>query len=110
MFRSIAVAVALGWVGAAWAEMTIPCTAQEDCSEGFYCHFPPRCDFDNVSCVGTCESTEPGGEGAVCNQYRMCSDGLACCYPCGVPGCERICTVPCDRGEPYCFGGCYLYP
>ena len=111
MFKSIAAAVALAGVGVAWAELTVPCAVQEDCGQGFYCHLPPRCYLDNVSCTGNCESTEPGGEGEVCNQYRSCIDELACCYPCGIPGCESMCTVPCDdRVEPYCFRGCYLYP
>lgn len=39
-----------------------------------------------------------------------CADGLACCYPCGIPGCQFTCQEPCDPAEPWCTGGCPLLP
>lgn len=85
-----------------------PCSAQEDCDTGLYCHIPPRCE--EGGCDGVCETTDPAGDGEVCNAYRSCDTGLVCCYPCGIPGCESRCTVPCSAGTPGCFGGCFLFP
>jgi hypothetical protein len=34
-------------------------------------------------------------EGEVCDGMPdACMAGLACCYPCGVPGCQSVCTKP----------------
>lgn len=44
------------------------------------------------------------------NAPYACSTGLACCYPCGIPGCTNTCTPACAAGSPGCFGGCYLFP
>lgn len=116
----IVVAAALAGAGAApgaWLGRSAhavegqACQVQEDCPTGFYCHFSPMCGLWNEtgSCPGDCQSTAPGQEGDVCNRYRQCADGLVCCYPCGIAGCENRCAVPCSPG-PGCFHGCYLYP
>ena len=39
-----------------------------------------------------------------------CAPGLACCYPCGIPGCSNRCQTPCPAGSPGCFNGCPLVP
>ena len=55
-----------------------------------------------------------GGLGAICAGAPdgavavACAPGLACCYPCGIPGCASRCAVPCDAGS--CAGGCPLIP
>jgi hypothetical protein len=55
-----------------------------------------------------------GGVGAICagapdgTVAVACAPGLACCYPCGIPGCASRCAVPCDAGS--CAGGCPLIP
>jgi hypothetical protein len=41
----------------------------------------------------------------------MCASQLACCYPCGIPGCSFTCTSPCDPdSDPGCVDGCMLVP
>ena len=51
------------------------------------------------------------GVGDVCDpDANRCGAGLACCYPCGVPGCDNVCVVPCDPSEPFCVDGCVLVP
>ncbi len=39
---------------------------------------------------------------------RECAPGLACCYPCGIQGCNFQCTVACAPGSPGCSNGCLL--
>lgn len=54
-----------------------------------------------------------GAIGALCGQSAggaMCAQGLACCYPCGIPGCDFKCTTPCDPNSPGCMNGCMLLP
>src|SRR5205823_2393994 len=36
---------------------------------------------------GKCGQSADGG---------ACADGLACCYPCGMPDCDFVCTTPCN--------------
>lgn len=51
--------------------------------------------------------------GELCGQDAegiTCGTELACCYPCGIPGCEFTCTQACDDGDPGCFGGCFALP
>jgi hypothetical protein len=43
------------------------------------------------------------GHGEVCHAYdgsldRPCAEGLSCCYPCGIDGCDSVCHTPeeCD--------------
>jgi hypothetical protein len=105
---SILGVVILCSAGASAAEGPQYCVTDDDCAPGFICHYPPFCWDD--PCPGVCISTDPGGEGEICEVRRPCMNGLACCYPCGVPDCEYVCTVPCHRGDPCCFNGCYLYP
>ena len=40
-----------------------------------------------------------GGPGTVCTGSLAgeCSTGLLCCYPCGIPDCERVCMMPDPR-------------
>jgi hypothetical protein len=111
MFKSIIrslAAVILCSAGASAAEGPQYCVTDDDCGAGFICHDRPYC-FDEP-CRGTCLSTEPGAEGDICEARRLCMEDLVCCYPCGIAGCDTICTVPCHEGDPGCFGGCYLYP
>ncbi len=51
-----------------------------------------------------------GQVGAVCGQDGSppCDPELVCCYPCGIPGCQNQCTVPCTGVE--CVGGCMAVP
>jgi len=53
------------------------------------------------------------GEGQLCGSSAneaMCGPGLACCYPCGIRGCDFVCTVACDPSEPGCANGCIPAP
>jgi len=57
-------------------------------------------------------ATGLGGNGDPCGQSangRSCAQGLACCYPCGIPGCVYRCQTPCAAG-PGCVNGCLLIP
>ena len=50
-------------------------------------------------------STSAGlSEGSVCATDAQCATGLLCCYPCGIQGCDNVCSVP----QP--GGGCFMYP
>lgn len=42
----------------------------------------------------------PGGD--------PCGAGLACCYPCGIPGCTNRCEPACKDGQPGCSNGCWM--
>ncbi|UQA59804.1 hypothetical protein [Polyangium aurulentum] len=51
--------------------------------------------------------------GALCGQSAngaMCGAGLACCYPCGIPGCDFKCVAACDPNTPGCADGCIPAP
>lgn len=37
---------------------------------------------------------------------NACGDDMACCYPCGIPGCAFTCMGVCDPNDPLCSGGC----
>lgn len=59
---------------------------------------------------GWAELREPCGLSA---NGKPCRPELACCYPCGIPGCTHTCTIPCQpdgglQGAP-CVMGCILY-
>ena len=67
------------------------------------------------------ESGGPSGEGGaggesllgkVCEQGSdVCGAALACCYPCGIEGCDFVCEERCDEGNPACDqNGCLLKP
>lgn len=48
-------------------------------------------------------------EGDLCGgDLGECGRGLSCCYPCGIPGCENVCTPTCY--DDWCSGGCPMYP
>jgi len=51
-------------------------------------------------------------EGEICGggSELECAPELSCCYPCGIEGCDFVCTPSCDDSDPGCIGGCYLYP
>lgn len=42
----------------------------------------------------------PGGD--------PCGAGLACCYPCGIPGCSNRCEPACKATDPGCSNGCMM--
>jgi hypothetical protein len=50
---------------------------------------------------GACGQSADGG---------ACAAGLACCYPCGIPGCPYTCTTPCAPSMPGCSNGCPELP
>ena len=106
-----------------------PCDATCDCyGNGLPYPEPcaalcPTCDnywvCEAGHCIDGCGPVPPeskkceGGQmGDPCGQDGgPCADGLACCYPCGIPGCTFTCTQACDPAtEPGCFDGCYLFP
>lgn len=37
-----------------------------------------------------CQSGEQSPE----EIHRACAEGLGCCYPCGVQGCDSVCATP----------------
>ncbi|MBK9034886.1 MAG: hypothetical protein IPL61_27085 [Myxococcales bacterium] len=52
-----------------------------------------------------------GGEGTICRigeghpqgdqaTATPCADGLQCCYPCGIPGCDSVCMTDCGPPRP----------
>lgn len=58
------------------------CGADQSFSAELGCQTDPRC------------TGEEGREGDVCDPASShCGDGLACCYPCGIEGCEFECTA-----------------
>lgn len=48
--------------------------------------------------------------GTVCESADACGPKLACCYPCGVQGCDSVCQVPCKADMPGCSNGCLALP
>ena len=53
----------------------------------------------------------PGGEGTICRagehrgpdnpvEARPCEEGLQCCYPCGIQGCDSVCMADCGPPRP----------
>ena len=79
------------------------------------CGCEPDCDLifrDMESCREACGLPGWLQEGDVCGSgvSGQCAPGLECCYPCGIQGCDFVCTVPCDESEPWCAGGCPQYP
>jgi hypothetical protein len=55
-------------------------------------------------CCGATLRRGGGNQGAECSTDSDCSQGLKCCYPCGIPNCHDQCLRP----EP--SGRCPLYP
>jgi hypothetical protein len=56
------------------------------------------------------DAATPGGVGSVCALGRLepdrevvvgpCAEGLQCCYPCGIQGCDSVCMVDCGPPRP----------
>lgn len=44
--------------------------------------------------------SEPAPAGHTCTSDADCADGMACCYPCGVDGCENACMAVGPSGCP----------
>ncbi len=94
------------------------CFEDDWCQSGTTCTNPMVCDVLSgqmcgalMAAPGTCQALPPSGQGEPCGQYGgQCLSGLACCYPCGVPGCINVCQVPCDPQEPWCANGCAMMP
>jgi hypothetical protein len=86
-------------------ECTAPCGCC-DCGAGETIEI----DGSRYVCAGGCYVlADGGGEGEVCITHEDCDGDLRCCYPCGIPDCANICTVPCDPREPFCIGGCPMF-
>ena len=66
--------------------------------------------IDDFPCDIPCPA--PIQEGDLCGGSipGTCDEGLTCCYPCGIQGCDNICTPTCDPNEPWCSDGCPMYP
>lgn len=103
--------------------LTVPtqegsCYTDQGCSSGTTCTGSWVCDVVGgemcgglMASPGTCQPLPLGNVGDPCGLYGgACQAGLACCYPCGIPGCIDQCTVPCDPSEPWCFEGCGMMP
>ena len=43
-------------------------------------------------------------------ERRYLRPGLACCYPCGVEGCDFVCEARCAAGSVGCTNGCLARP
>ena len=87
----------------------------EGCVTASGCSCEPDCDamFDSMeACEAACGLPDVLQVGDVCGYEieAQCAEGLECCYPCGIQGCDFVCTVPCDENEIWCAGGCPMYP
>ena len=68
----------------------------------------PGCDCgtaanfaEGVGCVPDKSCGGALGDGDTCDPVNnLCGTGLACCYPCGIPGCDYQCTPEVDGGCP----------
>lgn len=82
-----------------------------DCVGMSGCGCEPDCDafFETRhACRAACDLG--GQEGSVCQADTDCAADLRCCYPCGIAGCDNVCTQPCDSNEMWCSDGCPMYP
>jgi hypothetical protein len=96
------------------------CYEVQHCAPGKSCDGPWVCDVIGgemcggaMAKPGLCEpvSYPPADVGEPCGpDGGECKSGLACCYPCGIPGCMFTCSLPCDPEEPWCSGGCAMVP
>jgi hypothetical protein len=90
----------------------IPCGGVDDmqCPPGMKCQIEacPQSvgTLDDAgpfpSCFGICVKGT-GDVGSPCQSPTDCNPGLLCCYPCGVAGCDSVCTVPLDGQCPQFF-------
>lgn len=101
-----------------------PPTAGGSCYEDWNCNASQTCSGEMVCDVlsgqmcgalmaapGECVPLPPAQLGEPCGQQGgECASGLACCYPCGMPGCTFRCSAPCDPSEPWCVDGCAMMP
>ena len=92
------------------------CWDDGDCAEGLTCMGASYCPCD-MGCgmadtPGSCQDPDALGDvGDLCGQSGGdCKPDLVCCYPCGIPGCQWQCAVPCDEDEQWCAGGCPMLP
>jgi hypothetical protein len=88
--------------------------AYGDCGDGTPSVFA-TCEGGAWSILFGCPQDAGAGgdipQGGACGQDAdggACVAGLACCYPCGIPGCTFTCTVPCDPADPECSNGCLM--
>lgn len=80
------------WV---WREaFPMPCTDGGDASDA----------ADEAGDAGDAEVRGDSGAGAKCTTDTECQQGLECCYPCGVQGCDFECMAPAANGE------CPMFP
>lgn len=80
--------------------------AGETCSEGEDAGVDSDVELDSE---GSTDGDVAFGEGDTCDPASdRCGEGLTCCYPCGVMGCDYVCEPTCDPDEPGCSGGCLL--
>ena len=92
------------------------CWVNSDCAPGDECMgaqiCPCEADCDMEDTPGQCQDPDELGDvGDLCGQSGGdCKEGLVCCYPCGIQGCQWQCDVPCDENEVWCAGGCPMYP
>ena len=83
------------------------CAAGQGCKGASFCPCNLACGM--AEALGTCKQF--AGPGESCGaEGSICRPGLACCYPCGIPGCDWECTEPCDAGQGGCVDGCMMYP
>ncbi len=98
-----------GASGSSWRRVSAASCADEPFYVGC-CMCPPGSVDRAVDCR---PDAGPDGlpEGAACGgDLGTCAEGLSCCYPCGIPGCENRCEPTCAPGTPGCFDGCFLRP
>jgi hypothetical protein len=107
----------------AWGRCMGPATSETglcwddgDCAKGEVCTGEMYCPCD-LGCgmadrPGHCRNPADFGDvGDTCDgESNPCKPALACCYPCGIQGCEYTCAVPCDASEPWCSNGCAMMP
>jgi hypothetical protein len=84
------------------------CGADEACLGATFCPCGLGCGMIDAS--GVCKAAGDGA-GAPCGpDGGDCQEGLVCCYPCGMEGCQWKCQEPCDATEPWCVDGCPVMP
>ena len=88
-------------VGAYWdgerCQPILCCCEGPDCDETY--ETMEDCVAARTSCPGPQDAGEACGQSA---GGANCKEGLVCCYPCGIEGCDFLCTEPCEAGEPGC--------
>lgn len=97
----------MNWTGPGSDLVTRACASDTSGPEAsFYVCCEPAAD------AGSDAGIDGGlGDGAPCDPSADgCGPGLACCYPCGIPGCAYACEPACSSGDPGCFDGCLLRP